>query len=628
MATSYADELSAFPDTYAWAIATNVCLLSEQVDAAANRSLLAVGSGGSWTVAHFTAYLHEACTSHLSQAVTPLQLSALSPALRKHAVMLFSARGRNPDILNAASVAAESEPRELIALLLSPASPLRTLLDRYEYAASVEFSPKVSRDGFLSTNSLLGALLLIYRAYAAIHQLPELPTSFDEFADLLALPPAETILADRTLLVLFGPDTAAGAYDLESKMSEAALGHVLLSDYRDFAHGRHYWLAKRPESSAVVAFSTAADEGLVADTLQQLPTHVPQITIKCNATGGIAGILSVVGAMQLVSRFVTQARINIARPGVPSFGRRLYHSKALARSRFAVTQADVAIQRKLSASATRHPSSNWEAHYSEFCERLSRASIGGLVMDYDGTLCGATERYAGISEIATQLRRLVRLGLPVGVATGRGDSVADVLRSKLDRRHWPRILIGYYNGGHIRRLDEEFRVSEIQSDPAIDTFASLLSTYQILPAIADVKVRACQVSIRANRRADLPLAYLTAMALLKRHELHTLEVVQSSHSIDVIPRRSSKVAVVERLCAEHGVPKDGVLCVGDKGLWPGNDYRLLQAPLSLSVDEVSPDGDTCWNLAPPGWRGPQATYAILSRIQGARTSRFRLDLAR
>ena len=39
----------------------------------------------------------------------------------------------------------------------------------------------------------------------------------------------------------------------------------------------------------------------------------------------------------------------------------------------------------------------------------------------------------------------------------------------------------------------------------------------------------------------------------------------------------------------------------------GNDCDLLQTPFSLSVDEVSLDSTLCWNLAPAGYRGVQAT---------------------
>jgi hypothetical protein len=58
-----------------------------------------------------------------------------------------------------------------------------------------------------------------------------------------------------------------------------------------------------------------------------------------------------------------------------------------------------------------------------------------------------------------------------------------------------------------------------------------------------------------------------------------------------------------------------VLCIGDRGCWSGNDFDLLREPFSLSVDEVSPDPTTCWNLAPAGHRGVQATLDYLGAMQ-------------
>ena len=60
-------------------------------------------------------------------------------------------------------------------------------------------------------------------------------------------------LWDRaTIVVLHGHVTQAAAIDLESKLTEAALGQVQLADYRNFAHGRHHWFAKHGESSAII----------------------------------------------------------------------------------------------------------------------------------------------------------------------------------------------------------------------------------------------------------------------------------------------------------------------------------------------------------------------------------------
>ena len=68
-----------------------------------------------------------------------------------------------------------------------------------------------------------------------------------------------------------------------------------------------------------------------------------------------------------------------------------------------------------------------------------------------------------------------------------------------------------------------------------------------------------------------------------------------------------------------------VLSIGDKGQWPGNDFELLDTPYSLSVDEVSADPESCWNLAPPGHRGVQALLDYLSWAE-LRDDKFRLAL--
>jgi hypothetical protein len=95
-----------------------------------------------------------------------------------------------------------------------------------------------------------------------------------------------------------------------------------------------------------------------------------------------------------------------------------------------------------------------------------------------------------------------------------------------------------------------------------------------------------------------------------------VKVLQSSHSIDVIAPGVSKRTLAERLAELGGAtPKSGQpLCIGDRGRWPGNDYELLQAPHSLSVDEVSADPETCWLLSSPGEKGVQATLEYLAGL--------------
>src|SRR5258706_14034164 len=74
-----------------------------------------------------------------------------------------------------------------------------------------------------------------------------------------------------TWVVLFGGWGLPAAVDIESKFVEAALKNIQLADYRNFAHGRHHWLAKRPNETAVLALITPEEEKLARQTLDLLP---------------------------------------------------------------------------------------------------------------------------------------------------------------------------------------------------------------------------------------------------------------------------------------------------------------------------------------------------------------------
>ena len=46
--------------------------------------------------------------------------------------------------------------------------------------------------------------------------------------------------------------------------------------------------------------------------------------------------------------------------------------------------------------------------------------------------------------------------------------------------------------------------------------------------------------------------------------------------------------------------------MGDYGTVEGNGYEMLTSKYSLSVDRVSKNTDSCWNIAPSGMKGLDA----------------------
>ena len=273
MARSYAGEVTKLAETFAWAAAADLEPLRQAVRTAALSPLRAIGSGGSLTAAHALASLHQRHTGHVAAVATPLE-AAEEPLDATVATWLLSAGGSNVDIIAVAKTLMLREPRQLGVLCGREASPLAKLCRQHPFVDLLLYPPLAGKDGFLATNSLLGFTTLLTRAYAA-----ELGSDADwrDAIDCLEpLIPDNTVTVEAwktataplwtrfTTLVLHGPSTRIGAVDLESKFTEAALGHLQLADYRNFAHGRHHWLAKRGDTSSVLAFITDADRALAA----------------------------------------------------------------------------------------------------------------------------------------------------------------------------------------------------------------------------------------------------------------------------------------------------------------------------------------------------------------------------
>ena len=197
------------------------------------------------------------------RSATPLEVIG-EPLGATVAAWLLSAGGGNIDVVAAAESLIQREPRQICVLCGRSASPLAELCRQHPYVDLLLYLPPAGKDGFLATNSLFGFTALLTRAYTT-----ELGTgtdwqdTVDRLEPLLPVDAAASeawqqatapLWSRPTTLLLHGPSTRVGAIDLESKFTEAALGHLQLADYRNFAHGRHHWLAKRSETSAVLAF--------------------------------------------------------------------------------------------------------------------------------------------------------------------------------------------------------------------------------------------------------------------------------------------------------------------------------------------------------------------------------------
>jgi fructoselysine-6-P-deglycase FrlB-like protein len=618
MGRPYHTEIEALQGTYEWASRIDLGALESAVRRAASGPLLVIGSGGSLSAARFAAMLHEAETGYLARPCTPLDFKALPGISRSTSVLVLTAGGSNPDILSAMEVARQSEPQELIALVMRKSSRLaRELPANDDHLSVFEFPVPFGKDGYLATNSLLGMVVLLGRAMASGRQLPTtLPQllgaeDFDACQEQLARAVA-ACFERRYLIVLHDHVASPGAYDIETRCSEAALAAVQVADLRNFAHGRHQWLAKHGQDTSVLCIRSTAAGQLAKRTLALLPADVPRAEIVVPPDPLLGGAASLLASILVAGIGGDLLGIDPGRPHVPEFGRKLYKLRSPS-IRTGNTSVSSPVQRRLRWMGTPELRSSVVDAYSQFQRRMSEAEFGAVVLDYDGTMLGASEKKEGLrAGVKDEINRLLDLGVKIGIATGRGPSARKDLRQAVHERHWAVVLVGYYNGSQIGQLsDESIPDHTDRLDPLLHPAYERLQTLELLQNHCTWTKRGAQLTIETTDPGVLVVVREAAMATAAT--LQGLRVVWSSHSVDIVRDHVSKTTVVSSI-GKSLPPNAEVLCIGDKGAYPGNDFELLQAPFSLSVDEEPRLSDGGWRIAPNGVRGVPALLLYLAAL--------------
>ena len=113
-------------DSYQWVAASNLDQIRSLMSDQTGKTLIAVGSGGSYSTAEVAVALHRHYHQSPAIAMTPLELEASTPKTPQSSVWLFSGSGRNVDIRRALRVCTAIEDIDLTIFCARLRSPLET----------------------------------------------------------------------------------------------------------------------------------------------------------------------------------------------------------------------------------------------------------------------------------------------------------------------------------------------------------------------------------------------------------------------------------------------------------------------------------------------------------------------
>jgi HAD superfamily hydrolase (TIGR01484 family) len=635
----YDGELANLPATYSAALAADIGRFKAAIAGACESSIIGVGTGGSFTASSLLCRLHEAYTGRVSRPATSLEVICSPNLAAASPVFLISAEGKNPDIVEALQRARRHSARAIHALTNHRSSPFIEHINKLT-GISTHLFELAEKDGYLATNSLLLNAVVIARAYGELDQGPSLPASMHDLrigeqtvSEWLTSVQGfiEQAIARSTLIVTYSPLLQPVAADLESKLAEAAILNCQVADLRSLAHGRHLWFAERPAECAVLALLEPSLAPLWNHMRAMLPTTVPTATMSLAGGTPLDLLAGLVAEMHLVGALAHLQHRDVGHPDVPQFGRSLYYVDLPQFIPKPSDPPDRGEQSKSEALGARWPATTRRGFMRRsrdaFQESLERQLFRALVFDYDGTLCiSSREDAAPPVPVIDQLNRLLSRGVIVAIASGRGGSLQERLRSCLPEAVHPNVHLGLYSGGRILTLNEVLDQQPTESSEFVSHVTRILHRLQTLGVPIDVvrPTHPYQVSVRFREGLQTEGMWFVVADALRQAGLNLSSIVRSRHSVDILAPGVDKSRLIAHLILRKHIAPDQVLTIGDQGAWPGNDCSLLEHRFSLSVDTPSRRLDRGWKLAPPYKRDVDATLWYLDQLQLQEDGRFRM----
>lgn len=403
---------------------------------------------------------------------------------------------------------------------------------------------------------------------------------------------------------------------------------VQRTDLRNLAHGRHAWLHHRPKASRILGIVGVDTRPAWSRIASLLPSGITTTSVDLGDCGRFRNAVGVVEVLGLVEAMGTAVGVDPGKPGIGEFGRELYADGSLLELARALTPC---IRQKRDAVAGRgDPARSGDDLVAADAARLAvlaTSQVGAVVLDYDGTIVATDERFSPPRrEVVEELVRLHAAGVTVAVATGRGGSAGEVLRTALPPDMHPGVIMGYYNGAHIAPLSVDITSAPPAPDEAVSRVAAVVATHRQIKPETKWKDSGVQLTITTEGMSD-PAALVDAIRRCPEVKGGLVRMALSAHSIDIVSSATSKVSVIEA-AGRRIRPDEEVITIGDSGGRGGNDNDLLSRSHGISVGTVCGRHDGSHSLLGRRIGGPQALVNVLRCILKDAGGRNRLDIAK
>ena len=301
------------------------------------------GAGGGYNAALYAAMLCN-LNGRIGIAKTPMMVNQMSKELiQKCKFVVISAKGRTVDLVSTSlRLLSIIEPQNFAAVTLQGVKDkknklCRMLKEDYPTATFLGFDGKVeskdptkpynalfSHDEFVGTKKHVAFCVLLYRCFYDDTNLADKLINEDEVPYVADLQGRS--LADiKYWNLLHGGLGEAAANDLEVRLSEGSLAFSMMTDFKNFTHGRHAFYNAHQSDTAIITFETAQDTRLAEEIINRYHSYtemekIPTIRIRSNKSTPLATIELLIKSMYLALDLAIELGVNVSMPDAPKLG--------------------------------------------------------------------------------------------------------------------------------------------------------------------------------------------------------------------------------------------------------------------------------------------------------------------
>jgi len=282
----------------------------------------------------------------------------------------------------------------------------------------------------------------------------------------------------------------------------------------------------------------------------KFPSGIPTLTMPLSGADPVHLIAGLVAQMHPVAAVGRELGADPGRPEVPTYGREIHYANLQDVIPLPLSAGPSEEQSKYEVLGAHWPSQRDHGTMRRaaraFADSTRAQRFKAVVFDYDGTLCSSQSKDGPPPpNVVEHLVRLMRGGIVVGIASGRGGSIQKCLSDVLPPDVLPKIRLGLYNGGWISSADAPPIPREETSELLSHVTRIVVRLKSLgVPILTHRTTHPYQVSVRFREGLATDSMWSVIADALRQAGLDLSTMVRSKHSVDILAHGVSKSALV------------------------------------------------------------------------------------